>query len=115
MSRLAELFAVVGIHDLIPFGSPDPLDAIVDLAVFFPSKGESCPEEFEALMHTVTGAKADIARSFWGKTIRIAYRRASWKGRPQARSVEGRSDGLWRLWVLCGVLLARSLTASRPA
>jgi hypothetical protein len=83
----------------VPFGVSDPLDALVDLAVYFPSKGESCPDDFEAINHTVTGVKADIARSFWGKTIRIAYRRASWRGRQAVRAAEGRSDGKAPRWV----------------
>jgi hypothetical protein len=73
---IAELFGVVEVSSLAVMDTDaDNLDPVVDVCVYFPSKGEKCPENYVPLQHTVTGFKADLNRSFWGRTIRVAYRR----------------------------------------
>lgn len=82
--NLCEMFACVGVGGgiLTPF-QPHTADAsasIVDLTVYFPSRGEACPPDFVPLDATVTGLKADLNRSMWGKPVRLAYRRATGRG-----------------------------------
>ena len=74
---IAELFGVVELATLQPLAvDSDGLDPIVDLCIYFPSKGEPCPEYYTPLDKSVTGQKADLNRSYFGRNIRLAYRRS---------------------------------------
>ena len=74
---IAELFGVVEVQTLQPLSTDsDGLDPIVDLCIYFPSKGEHCPEYYYPLDKSVMGQKADLNRSYFGRNIRLAYRRS---------------------------------------